>query len=104
MYLMDIRSLFILFFPFVIMSLWFLTITEYFALDIVPKAMVVRASSSRGIYLAYNDTDYRATTGKTVQTTESNKITQNKDILFYHKLVRLQRFFIKFYRWSILES
>ena len=32
MYLSDIRSLFFLFFPVVMFSLWFLTITEYFAL------------------------------------------------------------------------
>jgi peptidoglycan/LPS O-acetylase OafA/YrhL len=65
MYFMDIRSLFILFFPFVIMSLWFLTITEYFALGIVPKTMVLVPFFIVGIYLAYNDTDNRAYT-KTV--------------------------------------
>ena len=60
MYLSDIRSLFLLFFPVVLLSLWFLTITEYFALGIVPKTMVLVPFFIAGVYLAYKDTDNRA--------------------------------------------
>ena len=56
MYLSNIRSLFYLFFPFVVFSLWLLTTTGYFALGIVPRAIVLVPFFIAGMFIACTDT------------------------------------------------
>lgn len=57
MYLSDTRWLFYLFFPLVLFSMWLLTITGYFSLGIVPKAIVLVPFFIAGMYIANTDTD-----------------------------------------------
>ena len=57
MYLSDIRSLFYLFFPFLLLSMWLLTTNGYFSLGIVPKAIVLVPFFIAGMYIANTATD-----------------------------------------------
>jgi peptidoglycan/LPS O-acetylase OafA/YrhL len=63
MYLSDIRSLFYLFFPFVLFSMWLLTTTGYFSLGIVLKAIVLVPFFIAGMYAANTNTDNKSLDG-----------------------------------------
>ena len=54
-YLTDVRSLFIFFFPVAMLSLWLLTLADYFALGIVPKTIILIPSFIAGMFLAHSD-------------------------------------------------
>lgn len=104
MYLSGIRSLFYLFIPLVLFSMWLLTITGYFALGIVPKAIILVPFFIAGMYIANTDTDSQTLTGHGVRkffpaffllviiTTAYTTGTSDKAILIF-----LSSFFLPFF-------